>query len=508
MRFSKKFFSLFLSAVILSAVLCTNVCAAANDKSTLTDYAGMGNLKMSEKQLCSFDSFGDFEITGGLSSSIDTNDKKEGSGCLSVDFGNAYGESVRVFDCEDFTPIDCSAGQGRVVTFKMWIYINDISLIFSDHEDLYGGKYDYSNTGTIYLRATNGTSDVYHAINQTVHGSGWQEIEFAFEQNNGIKSDFDRSYVKGFCLTVKSIASGLVVKADDLRVCTYTNEGYKDDGSGMPEGSRLISYCDYDGLCGDVICEWFNSDFSTDIKAFGSSSYHLKSTGGDDERMFWGDLDIPIDRQNDYICFWLYVDNFSNLDGFFIEINEVQDKHEYEIKNAFTKLISSSREPLTSNKWVMIQLPIRLFDENLDTDSYGDTLTAKHFRICPSAKKGTEMNVYIDNICIATKSQVDAYNAANPIEEENGGSSSNTLGPSQKEENTEKDSTSGSIIIYAAIIGGAVLLVAAFLIVAVIVKKKKTNAPVKAAEKNKAPVKAKTNPANAKADAEDNKDKN
>ncbi|MGN1081017.1 MAG: hypothetical protein ACI4QV_02895, partial [Acutalibacteraceae bacterium] len=395
MKILSKIISLFTVVAIAACFILTPV-SAANYKSSLSDYVGKGSLKLSETRLVSCDSMTSpkiesYTVSGvDISASIDTANKKEGSGSYSVTW-NTAGEAT-FFRARDFGSYDCSPSDGKV-TIKLWFYINDISKIDCDHSGLY--NYDYSDSGTIFLRAETERDSNYYAVNQTVKGNGWQEIEFTFDHDNGIESGFDIHNVTGFWINVSALSPGLTIKIDNVRLCYYYNTGYSPDIGGIPNGAKVVSYCDYDGLCGDVVSEWFNSDFSSSIKKYGSSSLHLYSNASDDQRLFWGGLNISLNHSSDVLCFWVYIDNIDNISDWFIECNQIQDKtgYEFEYKNALSAIKKYSAGGLSSKTWVMVQFPLSVF-------SGSGTISMKHLRMVVTAKSGTELNVYIDNVSI------------------------------------------------------------------------------------------------------------
>lgn len=428
------------SAVCATLMLLelTSGAAAANMKSSLGEYAGRGSLSVEETLLASCDTRDDPQITapGGaakLKAVIDTDEKTEGEGSFSVEWKSAGAAKFfripkfnEFYDCANAEYLSENGENGEKsesgsetltrtkTTIKLDLYVNDISLLKADHEGLY--DLDFSGVGTVYLRAESGRREsIYHAVNQTIAGSGWQEIEFSFDHDNGVSDAFNINEVTGLWISATANKPGLVVKVDNVRLCRYISEGWDagDASEYIPRGARVISYCDYDALCGEVITEWFNTDFSEETKLSGSSSLHLYTDGGDDERIFWGGLDLTASHVYDFLCFWVYVDDVDALGSWFIELNEIQDKegHEYEFTDALTAIKTSPAGGLKSGTWTMIRLALPFF-------SGRGELPVRHLRMVPRAKNGREANVYIDNVFLATRAELKAYDEGYPEPEE------------------------------------------------------------------------------------------
>lgn len=416
----KTFFSLFLAAALFALSPLTD---AANSKSSLGNYAGEGALRSEETVLADCDTRSTPEITspGGaarIKFSVDTDEKTEGAGSYSVEWKTA-GDSKffrvadfgGVYDCGNSSETDENGVSVRVkTTIKLDLYVNDVSLLKADHEGLY--DLDFSSVGTVFLRVESGKNmGTYHAVNQTITGNGWQEIEFSFDHDNGVSGSFNSHKVTGMWISATANEPGLVIKVDNVRVCRYISEGYDagDLSEYVPRGARMISTCDFDALSGEVVTEWFNSDFSRDVKLSGTSSLHLFTDGGDDERLFWGGLDLTASHVYDCLCFWVYVDDVDALDSWFIELNEIQDKegYEFEFTDALGSIKNSSRGKLASGEWTMVRLALPFF-------SGRGELAIRHLRMVPRAKSGREANVYIDNVFLATREELEAFDAGYP----------------------------------------------------------------------------------------------
>lgn len=406
MKSAVKILSFFMTAVVIVSVFSLEV-GAANSKSSFSDYAGKGFLRKTETEICSCDGAEEiscWEGSGRAVTSVDPNGKV--GSCYKAEWTQAG--DVTFFYTKDIGTIDCAPSSGKV-TLKMWIYVNDMSKLRADHSDLYG--YDYSKSGTVYLRAMTDNDRYSFALNQTIKENGWQEIEFTFDHDNGVNSGFEIHRVNGFWINARALSAGLVIKIDNLRVCHYTNDGYTPDNRGIPSGARIVSHCDYDGLEKDVVTEWFDSDFSTSVKLFGRSSYHSYVSGEDDQRMFWGCNGDTVYSDSDYLCFWLYVDKVENLKYWFIELNQTQDNgYEIQLNDALVDIKFNTVTPLVNNTWTMVQLPLKYFRGI-------DQFRLNHLRMAVTPQLGKQANIYVDNISIASESQVDKFNSEYDISE-------------------------------------------------------------------------------------------
>ena len=394
---------------ILCAVVCLVLvlCAAfpasavevANRKSSLSKYVGQGKLTSKTETLHSFDNMNGISGSG----SIDTGNKKEGAGSYSYTFTSADTTGQRIFDISGLSVDSTKAG---TVTFRMWVFISDMTLLKNDHEEGYPDN-DYSNSGTIFLRIN--SNGVDYGVNHTIEGKGWQLCEFMFEPTS-VDVNFDPSNITRIWFLVFG-KNGLTVKVDNLEAVYYSNDGYTDDNSALPAGATLISNCEYDGLGGEVITEWYNSDFSTEDPKQGKSSLTLKVDGGDDERMFWGGLELTIGK-DDVFCFWIKIDNIKAISNGVIELNEIQDTIEYE--TAFrTVMTSTASERIENGKWTLIMIPVGTMSFKV-SDTYSDRkddteLNIHCVRIVPTGTGEAETNVYIDQVFFMSKADAAAY---------------------------------------------------------------------------------------------------
>jgi len=454
----------FCAVVCLVLVLCAAFPASAvevaNRKSSLSKFAGKGKLTAMVEKLHSFDD------TKGISGAgtIDTGNKKEGTGSYSYTL-TSDGDS-RVFDISGFT---ANASKCDTLTFRMWIYISDMTLLNCDHQTEESGDL-YANSGTIYFRFR--SNGVDSCVNHTIEGTGWQLCEFTLEHHNGKGETFDPNNITGAWLMVAG-KKGLTVKVDGLEAVYYSNDGYTDDNSSLPEGATLISNCEYDGLAGEVITEWYNSDYSTEDPKQGKSSLVLKVDGGDDERMFWGGLDLTIGK-DDVFCFWIKIDNIKAISGGNIEINEVQDRLEYE--TVFTTVLSSTAiDRLEKGKWNLIMIPISSMTFGVH-DDYADRkedteLNIHNIRINPGGSGNGETNVYIDQMFFMSKADAAAYKR-----QLKGIGVSSTASASENLTSSESDSGSSSDGMSTGLIIGIVVAVGAVAVVIIIIASKKKKA--------------------------------
>ncbi|MBQ8534001.1 MAG: hypothetical protein IJ462_04135 [Clostridia bacterium] len=467
MILTKKISALFLAIII--CVMSVFTVSAANRKDSISNYAKKGSLTYKEELLCGFD---DSSLLSQMADSytFDSKDKKEGQASYAASFSGT--DRKNVFSIINFgKTINMKKAENSLVTLKLWVYISDASQVKADHEDLYNE--DYSKTSTMFFRITShGTQHNSLSLNPTVWESGWQEIELDVSLNYGKTDGFNAEYVTGIYMFIYG-KGPVTIKLDDLRVCYYSNTGYKADTSDIIEGARIVSTCDYDALDGVLVNEWFDSKFSEDVKHSGSSSVHSFADGSDDQRLYFSNNSIPLDRNKDYLCFWMYIDDFSNLGNLFIEANENQDIHEYEITNFIAQMPVFAKTSQLSGNWFMMQIPIKSMKERLG-QGYSNTITLRALRMAITPRKGKEVNVYVDSVFIATQEQVFAYNNAQNNEEAS--SSTTQLKPSSSavsSSNVSSEATENSnTILYIAIIGGAVLVLAIFAVVAIVVIKK------------------------------------
>lgn len=463
----KRFFT--ISMAILICLLSSITALAANQKSSLSDYADKGCLKVREELLHSFDSIEKITETAE-SYYFDSNDKKEGNACYAAKLNGS--DRKYLFTISNFgKTINLQNNKTQRVTLKLWIYISNPANIKADHEDSYDN--DYSDTSTIYFRATNGDNTVFHSMNHTVLGSGWQEIELDYSISYSVSDALDLTKISG-CYMFAYVKGPVTIKVDDLRVCYYSNDGYTSDTSDIIDGARIISTCDYDSLDGALVNEWFDSDFSEEIKHSGSSSVHSLCNGGDDQRIYFANNNIDIDKDNDYLCFWMYIDNFNNLKGLFIEANENQDIHEYTILNCLDRFYIYAKTTTYNNNWFMVQIPFTMMEEHLSKD-LGNTVTLKNLRMLATPKDNKEVNVYIDSVFVATRNQVVNYNNSGKNEQSSDKSSNASLTDASTSSNVTNNNEHTNLILYIAIIGGAVLLISTIVTIAIIIKKRAKN---------------------------------
>jgi len=460
---------------ILCAVICLVLilCAAfpasavdvANRKSSLSKFAGKGKLTATVEKLHSFDDMNGVSGSG----SIDTGNKKEGSGSYSYTFRSEGHQTVVTAN-----GFSADASRAKKMTFRMWVFISDMTLLKCDHEAGYPDN-DYSNSGTIFFRFQSAGGN--WAINQTIEGKGWQMCEFTLDHDNGASSSFDPTRISGMFLQASGRA-GLTIKVDGLEVVYYNNDGYTDDNSTLPAGATLISNCEYDGLAGEVITEWYNSDFSTEDPKQGKSSLVLKVDGTDDNRAFWGGLNLPVSL-DDYLCFWFKTDNIKamGLTGH-IEINEIQDNLEYQTD--FKLITTCTVEKLENDKWNLVMIPVKKMKFNYPKDYTGDTvnpvLNIHHLRLVPSGTGEGVANVYFDQIF--TMKSADAINYKRQLL--GIGNVSSVTEEISSVQPTDDDSESSDGLSVGAIVGivvGVVAVAAVIIIVASLASKKKTAAP-------------------------------
>ena len=123
-------------------------------------------------------------------------------------------------------------------TIKLWVYINDIDLLVCDHDAVYDTP--QVGSGTLYITLSDKKGAIGHTWQHTVSGSGWHEIELSFTCHNVAYKNLEKINYEN--LTQMSLwvngKAGLELRFEDLRLCNYTNPGYKTPEA--PYGGRWL----------------------------------------------------------------------------------------------------------------------------------------------------------------------------------------------------------------------------------------------------------------------------
>lgn len=364
---------------------------AANGKDSLCRYQEYG-IRVSETCLESFDRLHTIGWQYPADACIDEQDKREGSGCLSMTCqrDGVLGVSSTAFRAKVYDL--------RRVTLKFWIYVNDMTLMEGDK-----GLPDH---GTIYVRVSSGAGDDVeeHGWNHTIEGTGWQEVEMSFTCNNTYYAIWKAcehqrlNYFRMFCYG----RQGLVVKIDDLRLVEYDADYERPVA---PHGGRWISTGDVTALDGVLLTEFFGATMDPDCKAEGITSLRTQGTSAHgDYRLYVGGCHLPVKYREDVLCFSLCVADISRVKSVFIELNQHQDIHEYE------REFTLQEWGYTQNGvWQEVYIPLTAFDQNFCPSIFGNSenILLENFRFCVRGASQTDpFDVHIDRIYIAKRASV------------------------------------------------------------------------------------------------------
>ena len=417
--FVKKVIGTFVALASVFAIILTAFPAAAVstssvafDKSSLSQYTSKSKLSVTNQLLWSFDK----KDSAGVYT-VDSTDSTEGNNCGKASFSSTSTSQKRFMQVSG---LNINASQRAKVTIKLDIWVNDMSLLICDHEDVYT-DIDYSHSGTVYWRAYSSSED-YHVVATTINDNGgkggWQTIEMSFLHYNGGKrlSESGIKNITSIRLYAKP-RKGLVIKLDNLRACYYGNEGYKPSSEGIPSGSRVVSRCDADALDGALVSEWYGASFDFGHQKFGSSCIAYKACTEDDYRIFFGEYDFTISYSKDYVCFWLWLPKGAKISRWFMEANKTQD-NENEFENpgwSAENITKHAVDGFKSGQWNLITLPLSAL-----TNKNGgrDTIELEHFRMVIQSE-GDPFTVYLDNVyfCNAAQAKVaaDEFRAMNKV---------------------------------------------------------------------------------------------
>ncbi len=358
-----------------------------------------------EKQLLSFDTLNypgvrRYENNGIYE--IDTTYQREGAGAMRFTMTRTDHELAEVL-WDGGRSFEFSVKDRHHTTLKVWLFVDDADNFVSDHDAGYGRQ---AAQATFFFRVFDAQGRVY-CWNHTLTGNGWHEVELTFNTHNGISPDFDYDHIVGFGL-LTAAGAGTVIELDDLRVVYYTTDHIPES---FPSPIRLITDGEYNALDGVIVQEWYGCCYDKEDKVFGKSSLRCEGdTSVNDFRTIIGTLDIPMSYQNDVLVFWMKIEDLATVSSLFIELNQVQDTHEYEYTAITKEKLFAYGLSKTSGEWSEIRIPLTDFKKNFRPDLFGESedITLCNARFCISGIKGTSYVVHYDRIYLTTK---DALNA-------------------------------------------------------------------------------------------------
>ena len=146
-----------------------------------------------------------------------------------------------------------------------------------------------------------------------------------------------------------------------------------------------------------MIQEWYGCSYDLENKKFGNSSLRNQGDSSvNDFRTIVSDLNIPVDYDNDTLVFWLKVEKLSVIRSFFIELNQIQDNHEYE-KSFTVADLQQYGLTKTDNEWCEIRIPVSVFEQNL-LEGYDENLTLYAFRFVTYSVGEKEYVINLDHV--------------------------------------------------------------------------------------------------------------
>lgn len=453
-----------------------------NNKSSFQSYAGQGHLTYTEETVLSFDSMDQFYQT--WKGHIDTSDKKEGSGSLSVDLSTENPpESFKpnCFETKDRT-FKTTVTDFRKQTFKFWVYVNDIDLLVCDHDSVHDTP--QKGSGTLYITLAKDSSKKDELfVMHTIEGSGWHLVEFDLNVSRDFIKFIDREKpleIGCFKIYVEALP-GLKMKFDDLKKVTYKNDGYK--APQLENNGRWISTCDFDAVDGAIVSEWYGSSFDTKEKVQGSSS--LQITGRqihEDYRVVWSGMNTPCKWQNDVLHFDFYMDDPEVLGTHFEQRMQLADLEKncdcecwfyytYDHLNRY----SNGGEGLKEG-WNSIDIPCTaLKRENKLTKSHSSTShnwsIVFNLMYWKGAKSDDYYTIRYDNMYLYERDTSALNGSANANLDKKPATS---LGPKDQPEEEDNSSSIDAAVVVGISVGAAVVVGAVVTTVILVTKKKKT----------------------------------
>ncbi|MBQ8533957.1 MAG: hypothetical protein IJ462_03910 [Clostridia bacterium] len=401
----KKLLAIFF-AVLLVALSVVSVSAAVtadNHKDSLENYVGKGNLKVKKELINGFDNINPI-FKPGTNVTMDYENQKEGDGCVSINFAGD-----KLFETEN-GDVKFSIKDRRRETIKMWVYINDISLLSCDHDSVYDKEQAGSGTLIFSFAESDRTSNKYR-LQHTLEGNGWHLVEISFNTHNNIYEDFikvDLANIGWMSVTGQG-RGALQFKFDGLTKYTYSNDGYTEPE--CPKNGKWISTCDYDSLDGGILTEWYASSFDLNEKVQGSSSLSLTAHKEHvDFRAVWGGLNVPINRQKDCFHFDIYISDVETIG----KVLQARLSHHesggegsavisfgYDLANSCARAADGSKG--FKNGWNSVDIPVFSMDYNIDKNYYKNGIDYRVEHVVffwEGASEDKEYTVKYDNMYI------------------------------------------------------------------------------------------------------------
>ena len=348
-----------------------------------------------QRQLLSFDSLDLPGLCAVDEATSDTETQIEGTGALRWTLTEET-NGLKQMCWADGKQFELCVNDRKKTTLKLWLFIDSTDGIVCDHDAIYGAQ---GGQATFFFRVLDQNGGQY-CWNHTLTGDGWHEIELSFNIHNGFSPDFDMHHITGFYMMFNGHA-GTTVELDDLRVVEYQTDHVP---SSAPDGGRLITESEYDALDGAIVQEWYGASFDTTDKMNGKSS--LRCIGDAtvcDFRTNVTNLNIPIKHAEDVLIVWAKIKDLNTVNSIFIELNEVQDVHEYEISIPRAKFAHYGMKE--SNTWSKLVIPLSDMRRNLRPAQFGDgeTITLRNFRYVLTANGDATYDSHIDLVYVTTK---------------------------------------------------------------------------------------------------------
>ena len=379
--------------ISLQELLLREDAAGSPLKKQYSDYVST----YTETQLLSFDELEAEGIETYEKLELDEDFQIEGSGAWRFTMMRDDKELTRLM-WSNGSAFSFSAADTHKTTLKLWLFIDDVDKVSCDHDDVYGKRQE--GQATFFFRVMDNKGRI-HCWNHTLTGDGWHEIELSFNIHNGVDGQFNYENITSFGVMVAA-DQGTVIEFDDLHAVHYESDHVPE---AAPEGGRLITDGEYDAFDGAMIQEWYGASYDLEDKKFGKSSLRAQGDSSvNDFRVIVSDLSIPVSYRNDTLVFWMKVEDLAAVDSLFIELNQVQDSHEYE--KSFTKAELQSYGLSTNNgEWSEIAIPLSAFGKHLNVEKFGDTedITLYAFRFVVGAHGNKTYDVNLDRVYLTSE---------------------------------------------------------------------------------------------------------
>ena len=348
-----------------------------------------------QRQLISFDRLDLPGLVTVPEATIDTEYQREGTGALRWVLPEET-NGLKQMCWANGKQFHLDVTDRKRTTLKLWLFLDSTDGIVCDHDSIYGAQ---GGQATFFFRVLDAKGGQY-CWNHTLTGDGWHEIELSFNIHNGYSPDFDMHNITGFYMMFDG-HKGTVIELDDLRVVEYQTDYIP---SPAPDGGRLITEGEYDALDGAIVQEWYGASYDTVDKMQGKSS--LRCIGDatvNDFRTNVTNLSLPITYADDALVAWVKIKDLDTVKSIFIELNEVQDVHEYEISIPREKFAQYGL--VESDTWSRLVVPLSDMRRNLRPAQFGDgeTITLRNFRYVLTANGDATYDTHIDLVYIATK---------------------------------------------------------------------------------------------------------